>query len=140
MKDEWLTKLEATTLTSQMLTHARLKHLAKIAQTSEDHVSRIGMGLSLRMGAVPEDWQPYELGSDDAPISVVSGKSIRGKTLFKSDLTLFCALTLHHQVPENYDGWRKTLGGHWERGVQLLTQQAAGESDWLRIISKLPLD
>ena len=59
LRGEWLTKLEATTLTSQMLTHARLKHLAKIAQTSEDHVSRIGMGLSLRMGAVPEDWQPY---------------------------------------------------------------------------------
>ena len=83
MKDEWLTKLESTTLTSQMLTHARLKHLAKIAQTSEDHISRIGMGLSLRMGAVSRDWEPYELGSDDAPISVVSGKSIRGKTLFK---------------------------------------------------------
>ena len=140
MKDEWVSKLESTTLTSQLLTHARLKHLAKIAQTSEDHVSRIGMGLSLRMGSVPDDWQPYELGSDDAPISVVSGKSIRGKTLFKSDLTLFCALTLQHQVPEDYDGWRQTLGGHWERGVQLLTQKASGETDWLRIISKLPLD
>jgi hypothetical protein len=140
MKDEWLTKLERTTLTSQMLTHARLKHLANIAQTSEDHISRIGMGLSLRMGAVSDDWQPYELGSNDAPINVFSGKSIRGKTLFKSDLTIFCALILQHQVPENYDGWRQTLGSHWERGVQLLTQRASGESDWLRIISKLPLD
>jgi hypothetical protein len=80
------------------------------------------------------------LGSNDAPINVFSGKSIRGKTLFKSDLTIFCALILQHQVPENYDGWRQTLGSHWERGVQLLTQRASGESDWLRIISKLPLD
>ena len=137
MKNEWLTKLESTTLTSQMLTHARLKHLAKMAQTSEDHISRIGMGLSLRMGAVSGDWEPYELGSEDAPISVISGKSIRGKTLFKSDLTLFCALTLQHQIPEDYDGWRQTLGGHWERGIQLLTQRAAGETDWLKVINSI---
>jgi len=139
MDGEWLSKLESTTLKSTMLTHSRLKHLAKMAQTSEDHISRIGMGLSLRMGSVSEDWEPYELGADDVPLSVLTGKSIRGTTLFKTELPLFCALTLVHQVPDGYDAWRQTLSRHWERGVQLLTQRASDESDWLRVVANLPL-
>ena len=139
MEADWLGKLHNTTLSSDVLTHARLKHLAGMAQTTEDHVSRLGMGLSLRMGAIKEDWKPYPLGADDAPISVVTEKQIRGKTLFKDDLPLLCALVLQHQVPGDYDDWRATLRAHWERGVQLLTQKGSGETDWLRIIAKLPL-
>ena len=139
MESEWLVKLQNSTLSSDVLTHARLKHLAGMAQTTEDHVSRLGMGLSLRMGAIKPDWTPYPLGADDAPVSVVTEKQIRGKTLFKEDTPLFCALILQHQVPADYDEWRATLRAHWERGVQLLTQKGSGEIDWLRIVAKLPL-
>ena len=74
-----------------------------------------------------------------APIRYVTEKESRGTTRFKDALPLLCALVLQHQVPADYDDWRATLRAHWERGVQLLTQKGSGETDWLRIIAKLPL-
>lgn len=108
-----------------------------MAETSEDHISRIGMGLSLKEGAVRQDWRPSQLGVEEVPMTTISGKSIRGKTLFKDDLSLFCALILQHQVPEDYDMWRLILSKHWERGVQLLYQRAIGQKEWLIVITNL---
>lgn len=139
MEDDLIEKMMSTTLLSNRLTHLRLKHLAGLAETSEDHISRIGLGLSLRMGLVSDEWEPCDLGADDAPFLEVGGKNIRGKTLFKSDLTLFTVLVLQHQVPTDYNHWRTIMTNHWERGVQLLTQRAAGKTDWLDIVTSLPI-
>jgi len=139
MNIDWLTRLGNTTMTSQVLTHSRLKVISKMAQTTEDHISRLGIGLSIREGAVESNWNPTELGSSDLPLVVITGKSIRGKTLFKSDLPLFCALVLTNQIPQDYEDWRNTLSSHWERGVELLAKICSQENDWLRVIDSLPI-
>jgi hypothetical protein len=137
MEDEIIDKLQNTTLSSAALTHARLKHFAGIAQTSEDHISRIGLGLSLAKGEVESDYQPGALGVNDAPLSVVVGKHIRGKTIFKDDLHIFLALAGQHQDISDYAECRSLMRAHWERGIEIFTTHAAGQSDWIRITQAL---
>ena len=64
MEIELMERLSSTTLQSKHLTHSRLKHLAATAQTSEDHVSRLGLGLSIAAGPVEAGWQPGEFDSE----------------------------------------------------------------------------
>jgi hypothetical protein len=137
MQDEFFEKLQNTTLSSAPLTHSRLKHFAGIAQTTEDHISRIGLGLSFNHGEVEADWLPNALGGIDAPMSVITGKHIRGKTLFKEDLLFFIALASQHQDLSDYSECRSILRAHWERGVQMLTEKAQGNPDWIRITNSL---
>ena len=137
MDQEILDKMQNTTLASSHLTHARLKHFAQIAQTSEDHISRIGLALSMRDGPIALDWKPTVLEANDAPMSVTSGKQIRGKTIFKDDLLIFIALANRNQQVTEYDDWRAMMTLHWERGVQTLTELSAGQTDWLRILSSI---
>ena len=137
MEQEIIDKLQNTTLSSSLLTHARLKHFAQIAQTSEDHISRIGMALSIKQGAIDLDWEPSSIGEHDAPMSVITGKQIRGKTIFKDDLLVFMALANKHQKITEYDQWRATMNSHWERGVQTLTEVSTGQRDWIRILGSL---
>ena len=128
-------KLGATNLESSLLTHSRLKRMSSEAQSSEDHVSRLAMALSIAEGAVGPDWAASRLNGELDLFSVVSGKQIRGKTLFKDDLPLWMALVLRHQKPEDYSEWRKTMHGHWERGVQILMGKFLEEKDWLRTLN-----
>ena len=137
MQQEIIDKMQNTTLASSHLTHARLKHFAHIAQTSEDHISRIGLALSMRDGPIALDWQPSDLEVNDAPMSVITGKQIRGKTIFKDDLLIFISLANRHQQVTEYGDWRTMLTLHWERGVQTLTELSAGQTDWLRILASL---
>ena len=83
---EIIEKLQSTTFQSTQLTNARLKYLSKIAQTTEDHISRIGMGLSISKGEVKNEWRPKELENELSIVSSLSKeKHLRGKTLFKDD-------------------------------------------------------
>lgn len=136
MNEEIEKRLERSSLTSDVITHNRLKHFAKAASTSEDHISRIGIGLSVRQGAVDANWKPEQI-KHDPPMSVLNPKSIRGRTILKDDFLVFAALISQHQQPENYDGWRQVIQCHWERGVQQLTEIAGGESDWILILQRL---
>ena len=131
---ENMDKLLSTTLQSKPLTHSRLKHLAAIAQTSEDHISRLGLGLSMATGPINPEWQPSASNSEKSLTIEINGKQIRGKTLFKGDLAIWLALTLRHQIPENYDEWRQVMRSHWERGVEILMERTVKEGDWLRTI------
>lgn len=127
-------KLNSTTLQSDPLTHSRLKYLSALAQTSEDHVSRLGMGLSMASGRVDSDWLPTQLTSEGSMIEGINAKQLRGRTLFKDDLSVWMALTLRSQSPEDYLEWRQVMRAHWERGVEILMRKAIDERDWLRII------
>jgi hypothetical protein len=137
MEQDLIDKLQNTTFSSAQLTHARLKHFSKIAQTSEDHISRIGLALSMKMGPVEIDWKPTSLGQNDASMSVISGKHIRGKTIFKDDLLIFIAMANQHQKITDYNQWRSMMNSHWERGVQRLTEISDGKMDWVRILASL---
>ena len=139
MEQEVITKLQKTTMSSHHLTHSRLKHFAKIAETSEDHISRIGMALSIKCGEINHDWMPTNLNSDEPPQSVVTGKQIRGSTLFKDDLLIFMALVNQHQQPVDYNDWRTVLTAHWERGTEILTESSGGQKDWIRILSNITI-
>ena len=128
-----INKLISTTLQSKPLTHFRLKNLSAIAQTSEDHISRLGMGLSMASGRVDADWLPTPANYSEAE-GDINAKQLRGRTLFKDDLTLWMALALRHQTPSDYEEWRLILRSHWERGVEMLAKVSAEEDDWLLVL------
>lgn len=129
-------------LTSDPLTHRRLKHFAGLAQTSEDIVSRIALGLSIGREHMPTDgWAPSPLSAEiEAPedASITKGKVLKCKTLLKTeeDALLVRAVLQHRECmfPDQRT-WRNKITEHWERGVQELTRIAAGEDDWVRIMA-----
>ena len=53
-----LAKLQNTTIMSAELTHGRLKYLATKIGVTEDIVSRLALGVSIRKGKISEDWKP----------------------------------------------------------------------------------
>lgn len=107
-----------------------------MAQSSEDHISRLGMGLSMAEGPVPLDWAPTALPSENEQIDSDASKHIRGRTLFKEELPIWMALALRHQNPVDYGEWRSLFRAHWERGVETLARIAAKEGDWLRVLNE----
>ncbi len=131
---ETMDRLIATTLQSRPLTHARLKYLAALAQTSEDHVSRLGLALSIASGPVDADWKSSRMRSENNLVDEINEKHLRGRTLFKDDLALWMALILKNQSPADYDEWRQVMRAHWERGVEILMGKNVVEGDWLRTI------
>ena len=128
-------RLLSTTLLSHPITHSRLKHLASMAQTSEDHVSRLGMGLSMAMGPAQSDWTPRGLELEVHAIAATKEKQLRGKTLFKGELPMWMALVMRHHEPQSYDEWRGVMRAHWERGVEALMQKDIEQGDWLRTVA-----
>ena len=132
---EEVDRLYTTTLSSKPLTHHRMKSLSGLAQSTEDHIARIGLGLSIRRGEVDSDWSPKPLSLSEHTEIGIEGKQLRGKTLFKDDLALWMGLVLQHQVPSGYADWRKVLIAHWERGVEELSSIAAQEGDWIRTLN-----
>ncbi len=131
---ETMDRMIATTLQSRPLTHARLKYLAALAQTSEDHISRLGLALSIASGPADADWEPSRMQSESGLVDEINEKHLRGRTLFKDDLSLWMALALRNQSPADYDEWRQVMRAHWERGVEILMGKNVVEGDWLRTI------
>ena len=118
---EIIEKLQSTTFQSTPLTNSRLKYLSSIAEITEDHVSRIGLGLSISKGNITTDWKPSELENENSIISNSSKeKHLRSKTLFKDELPIWLGLILQYQNPGDYNSWRTISKLHWERGVELL--------------------
>ena len=129
-----LDRLDTTTLQSHNLTHSRLKLLASMAQSSEDHISRLGMAISISIGEINPDWKPTQLDLENGVLMECGPKHIRGKTLFKEEIPIWMALVLRNQNPDTYEQWRAVLKAHWERGVENLANHALSEGDWIRTI------
>ena len=125
--------LLGTTLTTSVTTHNRLKSLAKIFGTTEDLISRLAISYSLQMGPLPEDWKPSHL---EGAMEVLTGKSIRGKTMFKEDLSLFLVMLAHHEPKANIENARELFVGHCERGIEHLLDYHQGE-DWVQLLHRL---
>ena len=131
-----LVKLQNTTIMSTELTHARLKHLAAKIGVTEDIVSRLALGISIREGKISEDWKPKE-NHDEMLQEVKGGKSLRGKTLFKNELPLWMMLLSKVEGKlESIDDARSKFILHWERGIELISVADDG-SDWIHLISNL---
>ena len=131
-----LAKLQNTTIISTELTHSRLKHLANKIGVTEDIVSRLALGVSIREGKIPEDWKPTE-NKDNILQEVTSGKSLRGKTLFKNELPLWMMLLSKVEGKlKSIEEFRSKFVLHWERGIELISNSDDG-SDWIHLISNL---
>ena len=131
-----LAKLQNTTIMSTELTHARLKHLAAKIGVTEDIVSRLALGISIREGKISDNWEPKE-NKNELLQEVKGGKSLRGKTLFKSELPLWTILLSKVEGElESIDDARSKFILHWERGIELISTSDDG-SDWIHLISNL---
>ncbi len=130
-----LEKMATTTLQSSILTHHRLKHLGEMAQSTEDHISRLALGLSISQGAIHGRFSTNKLSKEPVYQAVISEKQLRGKTLFKDDLVLWLALVLKVQEPADFAEWRRVFVSHWERGVEILTEKSIHHEDWLEVVS-----
>ena len=131
-----LAKLQNTTIMSTELTHTRLKHLAAKIGVTEDIVSRLALGISIREGKISDNWKPKE-NKNELLQEVKGGKSLRGKTLFKSELPLWMVLLSQTEGKlESIDDVRFKFILHWERGIELISKSDDG-SDWIHLISNL---
>jgi len=131
-----LAKLQNTTIMSSELTHARLKHLAAKIGVTEDIVSRLALGISIREGKISDNWKPKE-NKNEILQEVTSGKSLRGKTLFKSELPLWMVLLSKVEGKlESIDDARSKFILHWERGIEIIANLDDGD-DWVHLISNL---
>ena len=126
--------LLGTTLMSSLPTHQRLKDLKDVFGCSEDILSRYAMAMSMRSGPVEADWEPQPMTEG---LSVINGKSIRGKTLFKSELALFLVMLAVTEPDAEPHEVRDLLRCHWERGVEMMAERLDGQ-DWLDFLAVGP--
>mgnify|MGYP001313893126 CR=1 FL=1 len=132
MTTELETTLLGTTLTSSIPTHQRLKDLSKHVGCSEDIISRFAMSLSMKAGEVSTEWSPEPITEG---LTVINGKSIRGKTMFKSELPLFLVMLAVAEPNAQQDSIRELFRLHWERGVEMMSEGMKG-NDWLEYLSE----
>ena len=132
-----LSKLQNTTIVSTELTHSRIKKLAAKIGVSEDIISRLALGISIREGSVSEKWVPTKINDETISENISSGKSLKGKTLFKNELALWMILLSNVEGKmDSIEAARRKFILHWERGVELITKEDNGE-DWINLIASL---
>ena len=132
MSSELETALLGTTLTSSLPTHQRLKEISKTFGCSEDIISRFALSLSMKAGPVSDKWEVRPLTEG---LTVLNGKSIRGKTLFKSDLALFLVMLAVAEPEAETQHVRELFRLHWERGVEIMAD-GMGDLDWLEYLAE----
>ena len=131
-----MNKLHNSTLQSTKLTHHRLKILGEMAQSSEDHVSRLALSLSIADGPIESNFSPELLPHEKTLQLNNSEKQLRGKTLFKEDLIIFISALLQKETPEDYSQLRSLIIAHWERGIEMLTIIKTEKSDWIEVVEE----
>jgi hypothetical protein len=124
--------LLGTTLMSSLPTHQRLKDLKEVFGCSEDILSRYAMATSMKAGPVDADWEPRPMTEG---LSVINGKSIRGKTLFKAELALFLVMLAVTEPNAQPNEVRDLFRRHWERGVEMMAERLDGK-DWLDFLAE----
>lgn len=134
-----LEKLMNTTIVSTELTHSRLKYLGSKFGVTEDIVSRLALGISIREGKAPDEWKPSAM-KGKSQIEVSSGKSLRGKTLFKNELPLWVLLLSNVEGElDSIEEVRSKFIIHWERGIEMIIESDDGK-DWIHLISSLAVN
>jgi|TARA_B110000914_G_C15511480_1_gene471072 DNA sulfur modification protein DndE len=123
--------LLGTTFMSSVHTHNRLKSLGQVFGTSEDLISRLAITSSLKSGPISENWAPAEFRGT---IEVSTGKSIRGKTMFKDDLSLFLVLLAKNEPEADVEDLRELFTAHWERGIEQMFAGYDGQ-DWVEFLA-----
>ncbi len=132
-----LSKLQNTTVVSTELTHSRIKKLAAKIGVSEDIISRLALGVSIREGPITDDWLPTKFKEETTLEDISSGKSLRGKTLFKNELALWMVLLSNVEGKmDSIEVARSKFILHWERGVEIIAKEDDGE-DWIHLIASL---
>jgi len=131
-----MNKLHNSTLQSTKLTHHRLKILGEMAQSSEDHVSRLALSLSIADGPIESNFSPELLPHEKTLQLNNSEKQLRGKTLFKEDLIIFVSALLQKETPEDYSQLRSLIIAHWERGIEMLTIIKTEKKDWIEVVEE----
>ena len=131
-----MNKLHNSTLQSTKLTHHRLKILGEMAQSSEDHVSRLALSLSIADGPIESNFSPELLPHEKTLQLNNSEKQLRGKTLFKEDLIIFISALLQKETPEDYPQLRSLIIAHWERGIEMLTIIKTEKKDWIEVVEE----
>ena len=132
-----LSKLQNTTVVSTELTHSRIKKLAAKIGVSEDIISRLALGVSIREGSVSDDWAPTKFKEETVLEDINSGKSLRGKTLFKNELALWMVLLSNVEGKmDSIEVARSKFILHWERGIEIIAKEDDGE-DWIHLIAAL---
>lgn len=126
--------LLGTTFMSSVHTHNRLKSLGQVFGTSEDLISRLAITSSLRAGPISSNWSPSEF---EGTMEVTTGKSIRGKTMFKEDLSLFLVLLAKNEPKAEKKELRELFTAHWERGIEQLCGNYSGQ-DWVEYLAEMP--
>tara|TARA_Y100001980_G_C14285298_1_gene118259 strand:+ start:149 stop:502 length:354 start_codon:yes stop_codon:yes gene_type:complete len=103
---------------------------------TENIVSRLALGVSLREGPVSDNWKSSVLQAEEL-YPVDSGKSLKGKTLFKNELAMWMVLLSNVEGRmDSIDVARSKFILHWERGVELIAKQDNDE-DWIHLIASL---
>lgn len=125
--------LLGTTFMSSVHTHNRLKLLGQTFGTSEDLISRLAITSSLQHGPIPSQWSPSEF---QGSFEVKNGKSIRGKTMFKEDLSLFLVLLAKNEPTARREDLRELFTAHWERGIEQIFTNHTGQ-DWVELLAEL---
>ena len=125
--------LLGATLKSSIDTHSRLKDLQAHFGMADNVVSRLAISYSFSKGPIEDTWtvKPYE-----GVNTIITGKSIRGMTLFKDDISLWLVLIAIHEPNISENQIRAKILQHWERGVQLLASNLKHE-DWIETIDEM---
>ena len=88
-------------------------------------------------------WSPKHLSSGiEAPADdeIQKGKVLRMSTLLKGvedALMIKAVLQGNHRTFPDQRSWRDCITEHWECGIEELIRLAAGEDDWITIISNV---
>ena len=90
----------------------------------------------MNAGPVSKDWEANPLSEG---LTVLNGKSIRGKTLFKSELPIFLVMLAVAQPEAEAQHVRELFRLHWERGVEMMVE-GMGSLDWLEYLSNQLLE
>ena len=136
MSNSLFTSLEKTTIQSSTLTHTRLKAIASKFGCTEDIISRMAIGYSLKHGKCPLDFKASRMKGDD-PQEMLQGKSLRGTTLFKQDAGLWVALLANVETEIAKEDIRQAFINHWERGIELLFHKLSEKQDWIYLLNNL---
>ena len=136
MSKNLFSSLEKTTIQSSTLTHTRLKAIASKFGCTEDIISRMAIGYSLKHGKCPLDFKASRMKGDE-PQEMLVGKSLRGTTLFKQDLALWVALLANVETEIESGDVRQCFINHWERGIEILFFKSLGKHDWIYIVESL---